>query len=94
MNPIATSIQKSGRQAETRSTVDALAELEAIAPPADLSDPDLTENAITVLERRYLKKDPTTGKVCETPRELFWRVADVEFSHDRHGVRGLQMTFF
>jgi ribonucleoside-diphosphate reductase alpha chain len=55
--------------------VDALAELEAIAPPQDLVDPDLTENAVTVLERRYLKKDPHTGKVCETPRELLWRVA-------------------
>jgi ribonucleoside-diphosphate reductase alpha chain len=55
--------------------VDVLAELEAIAPPQDLPDPDLTENAVTVLERRYLKKDPNTGKVCETPRELFWRVA-------------------
>ncbi len=55
--------------------MDALAELEAIAPPQDLPDPDLTENAVTVLERRYLKKDPHTGKVCETPRELFWRVA-------------------
>ena len=75
MNPIAPSIQKSGRQAEARNTVDALAELEAIAPPQDLPDPDLTENARTVLERRYLKKDPSTGKVCETPRELFWRVA-------------------
>ncbi|MBI5364249.1 MAG: adenosylcobalamin-dependent ribonucleoside-diphosphate reductase [Planctomycetes bacterium] len=55
--------------------MDALAELEAIAPPRALPDPDLTENARTVLERRYLKKDPATGKVCETPRELLWRVA-------------------
>jgi ribonucleoside-diphosphate reductase alpha chain len=55
--------------------VDALAELEAIAPPQDLPDPDLTGNAVTVLERRYLKKDPNTGKVCETTRELLWRVA-------------------
>jgi len=55
--------------------VAALAELESIAPPQDLPDPDLTENAVTVLERRYLKKDPQTGQVCETPRELFWRVA-------------------
>ncbi|MDZ4774417.1 MAG: vitamin B12-dependent ribonucleotide reductase [Planctomycetota bacterium] len=75
MNPIAPSIHQKSRQAETRSTVDALAELEAIAPPADMPEPDLTENAITVLERRYLKKDPSNGKVCETPRELFWRVA-------------------
>jgi ribonucleoside-diphosphate reductase alpha chain len=34
----------------------------------------LTPNAITVLERRYLAKDET-GKVVETPTEMFWRVA-------------------
>jgi len=60
---------------DARSAMDVMAELESIAPPRDLQDPDLTENAVTVLERRYLKKDPNTGKVCETPRELFWRVA-------------------
>jgi ribonucleoside-diphosphate reductase alpha chain len=60
---------------DSRSAMDVMAELESIAPPRDLQDPDLTENAATVLERRYLKKDPNTGKVCETPRELFWRVA-------------------
>ena len=75
MNPTATSLVKNSGKNESRQSVDALAELEAIAPPRDLPDPDLTENALTVLERRYLKKDPTTGKVCETPRELFWRVA-------------------
>ncbi len=66
---------KNARQAEPRTDVDALVELESLAPPADLPDPDLTENATTVLAKRYLKKDPNTGKVCETPRELFWRVA-------------------
>ncbi|MEE9116702.1 MAG: ribonucleotide reductase N-terminal alpha domain-containing protein, partial [Thermoplasmata archaeon] len=35
---------------------------------------NLTENAITVLERRYLKKD-VDGKVIETPTQMFWRVA-------------------
>jgi len=34
----------------------------------------LTENALRVLRRRYLKKD-TDGKVIETPQELFQRVA-------------------
>ena len=63
------------RQAEPRTDVDALVELESLAPPADLPDPDLTANATTVLAKRYLKKDPNTGTVCETPRELFWRVA-------------------
>jgi ribonucleoside-diphosphate reductase alpha chain len=66
---------KTARQAERPTDVDALAELESLAPPIDLPDPDLTENSITVLAKRYLKKDPTTGKACETPRELFWRVA-------------------
>lgn len=69
------SLVKTARSAEPRPDVDALAELESLAPPVDLPDPDLTENATTVLSKRYLKKDPNTGKVCETPRELFWRVA-------------------
>jgi ribonucleoside-diphosphate reductase alpha chain len=34
----------------------------------------LTENALRVLERRYLKKDKQ-GKVIETPEEMFHRVA-------------------
>ncbi|MCJ7497309.1 MAG: ribonucleotide-diphosphate reductase subunit alpha, partial [candidate division Zixibacteria bacterium] len=35
---------------------------------------NLTPNSLKVLERRYLKKDDS-GKVMETPEELFWRVA-------------------
>lgn len=35
---------------------------------------DLTDNAVTVLERRYLKKD-AQGKVIESPKHMFWRVA-------------------
>jgi len=34
----------------------------------------ISENALTVLERRYLKKDEN-GKVIETPEEMFTRVA-------------------
>lgn len=34
----------------------------------------LTPQAITILEKRYLKKD-TRGQVIETPEEMFWRVA-------------------
>src|SRR2546422_796348 len=37
-------------------------------------EPALSENALRVLEKRYLKKDET-GRVTETPRELFWRVS-------------------
>src|SRR2546427_5579648 len=35
---------------------------------------DLTANAITVLERRYLVKDDL-GAPVEGPEDLFWRVA-------------------
>jgi len=34
----------------------------------------LTPQAITILEKRYLKKD-AQGKVIESPEEMFWRVA-------------------
>lgn len=34
----------------------------------------LSPNALTILERRYLKRDHS-GQVVETPEEMFWRVA-------------------
>lgn len=37
--------------------------------------PNLTSNAIKVLQKRYLKKD-ADGKPIETPEELFYRVAE------------------
>ncbi|HOC82145.1 MAG TPA: ribonucleotide reductase N-terminal alpha domain-containing protein, partial [Synergistales bacterium] len=37
-------------------------------------DQSLSDNALRVLEERYLLKDED-GKVIETPDELFWRVA-------------------
>ena len=40
----------------------------------DVSDLVLTDNAATVLERRYLAKD-ADGRVSETPAEMFSRVA-------------------
>ena len=37
--------------------------------------PCLTKNAITVLERRYLRRH-TDGRVLETPAHMFRRVAE------------------
>jgi len=51
-----------------------VAEFKAIEVVADEPDPKLSENARRVLEKRYLKKDDQ-GRVIETPRELFARVA-------------------
>ncbi|MGK0480262.1 MAG: ribonucleoside-diphosphate reductase alpha chain [Planctomycetota bacterium] len=48
--------------------------LDLIDPPADLPDPDVTGNALTVLERRYLIRNEG-GDLIESPRQLFWRVA-------------------
>jgi ribonucleoside-diphosphate reductase alpha chain len=39
-----------------------------------MEPPRLTPQAITILEKRYLKKD-TRGQVVETPEGMFWRVA-------------------
>ncbi|MCR4427810.1 MAG: vitamin B12-dependent ribonucleotide reductase [Caldiserica bacterium] len=43
---------------------------------------ELSKNARVVLEKRYLKKDPQ-GKPCETPEDMFWRVARDIASADR-----------
>jgi ribonucleoside-diphosphate reductase alpha chain len=42
--------------------------------PPGLEPPRLTDNAVKVLEKRYLLKD-SNGKVKENPQELFWRIA-------------------
>jgi ribonucleoside-diphosphate reductase alpha chain len=44
--------------------------------------PDLTKNAITVLERRYLKRDKE-GKVLETPVQMFKRVSETIAAADQ-----------
>jgi ribonucleoside-diphosphate reductase alpha chain len=46
----------------------------------------LTQNARTVLEKRYLIKNEK-GKPVETPEDLFWRVAAVVAEADgRYGA--------
>src|SRR5437867_8163991 len=60
---------------------------------------DLSPNAITVLERRYLVKDDQ-GQPAERPEDLFWRVARTVAEPDRRygasdkAVEGIAETFF
>ena len=56
------------------------------ATPPELAEPRLTDNARTVLARRYLQKDDS-GEPIEESRDLFWRVARVVASEDgRYGA--------
>ncbi|MGB9714967.1 MAG: vitamin B12-dependent ribonucleotide reductase [Thermodesulfovibrionales bacterium] len=59
----------------------------------------LTPNSLKVLERRYLKKDES-GKVVETPEELFRRVAkavasaDLRYGNSENDVKLLEERFY
>ena len=44
------------------------------AMPKNLPQPQLKPNTEVVLQKRYLRKN-LEGKIIETPRDLFWRVA-------------------
>ena len=59
----------------------------------------LSENALTVLKRRYLLKDDK-GKPAETPEDLFWRVArtiaapDTRFGATADAVESVAEDFY
>lgn len=50
--------------------------------PSHLPLPNLDPNAVTILERRYLKKDDD-GSVLEEPKDMFWRVARFLAENDK-----------
>lgn len=52
----------------------------SVTPPA--TPATLSQNARTVLEKRYLVKDKS-GRSVETPEEMFWRVATTVAEADR-----------
>ncbi len=59
----------------------------------------LSDNALTVLKRRYLVKDEQ-GKPAESPEDLFWRVAstiaepDARYGASAKAVEALAETFY
>ena len=56
-----------------------------------LPQPALSGNALRTLEARYLRKD-SSGSPAETPRELYWRVANTIASADaRYGASPAQV---
>ena len=60
---------------------------------------DLSPNAVTVLEKRYLVKDES-GQPAETPADLFWRVAttvaapDARYGASKGAVTELARAFY
>lgn len=60
-------------EADEKAAAEALEWLDAVDPPEHLADPELTDNAVAVLERRYLLREG--DELLETPRQMFWRVA-------------------
>lgn len=68
-------------------------------PPSDLPEPLLSENARTVLAKRYLKKGPDL-EPNETPTEMFWRVArviaevDASYGASPERVEQVARTFY
>ncbi|UCG67965.1 MAG: ribonucleotide-diphosphate reductase subunit alpha, partial [Thermoplasmata archaeon] len=59
---------------------------------------ELTQNAITVLERRYLKKNDK-GRVIEKPEDMFHRVskniASADAKYDKNAdVKNVEAEFY
>ncbi len=75
--------EKQNYESESSADVIKLAdEGEYAAPLSSFPHPRLTSNAITVLERRYLRRE-SSGRVIEQPRDMFLRVARFIASADK-----------
>ncbi|MDX1579920.1 MAG: ribonucleotide reductase N-terminal alpha domain-containing protein, partial [Gemmatimonadota bacterium] len=84
---------ESPRQADTPDTPDIPDETFDPGPvPSDLPKADLTENARTVLGKRYLRKNEDLEPI-EEPEQMFWRVARVIAEMDaRYGASEDEVT--
>lgn len=73
-------------------------ELGEMKLPATASQPQFADNALAVLDRRYLMKDKE-GNVVETPAEMLWRVArtiaEADTLHDQDAdIKALALDFY
>jgi len=70
-----------------------------MAKSTQRATPELSDNAITVLERRYLIKDDD-GRPTEGPEDLFWRVAstvaapDAKYGASKGALEELAEAFY
>ncbi len=64
-------LETDNREVDVQSKADSLVRP---ALPDDLNQVDLSDNARTVLMKRYLRRD-ADGQPAETVEEMFWRVA-------------------
>ncbi len=73
--------------------------MEHMGEAGSMKDVQLSDNAVTVLKRRYLIKDDG-GEPIEEPSDLFWRVArtiaapDAQYGASPGAVEALAETFF
>ncbi len=60
----------------------------------------LSENSLRVIAGRYLKRDAKTGKIVETPEEMFLRVADAlanvekKYKKSKKEIEDIKQDFF
>ena len=73
--------------------------MDFLTVPTDLPDVVLNPNAEVVLKKRYLRKGPD-GQPMETPKEMFWRVAqsiasmETNYPQSSWTVENLAHTFY
>src|SRR3989304_4422090 len=58
-------------------------------PPEDLFEPRFSSNSLEIMKKRHLMRDES-GKILETPKQMFWRVAASMAMEDAKYVKGAE----